>query len=74
MIKVGVDVNFMNEYGDILLIVVLDYGYFEVVKKLINVGVDGCLSDEILICLMKLFEKWYFEIYYEDLKSYRKYW
>lgn len=47
----------MNEYGDILLIVVLDYGCFEVVEKLINVGVDGCLSDDILICLMKLFEK-----------------
>lgn len=74
MIKVGVDVNFMNEYGDILLIVVLDYGCFEVVIKLINVGVDGYLNDEILICLMKFYEKWYFEIYYEDLESYSKYW
>lgn len=74
MIKVGVDVNFMNEYGDILLIVVLDYGYFEVVIKLINVGVDGYLSDDILICLMKFFEKWYFEIYYEDLEYDIMYW
>lgn len=73
LIKAGADVNLMNEHGDTPLTTALDYGHFELVKTLINAGADGHLSDEILTRLMKLNEKRYFEIYYEDSISYRKY-
>lgn len=51
MIKVNGDVNFNNKYGKMLLIIVLDRGYIDIVKVLIKVGVDDNLRDEIIICL-----------------------
>lgn len=73
LIKAGADVNLMNVHGDTPLTAALDYGHFESVKKLINAGADGHLSDEILTRLMKLYEKRYSEMYYEDSESYAKY-
>lgn len=51
MIKVGVDVNFSNDCGEILFILSFDKGYFDIVKVLIKGGVDDNLSDEIIIYL-----------------------
>lgn len=51
MIEVGVDVNFCSEYGEILLLLVLDKGYFYIVRVLVKVGVDDNVSDEMIICL-----------------------
>lgn len=50
-IKVGVDVNFWDEYY-ILLMVVCYKGYLIVVEELIEVGVDVNIWDRYYILLM----------------------
>lgn len=57
MIKVGVDVYFSNDCGEILLLLVLDMGYFDIVRVLIKVGVDDNVCNEMIICLYKFCEK-----------------
>lgn len=58
MVKVGVDIN-LKYWSKIVFIIVCEYGYLDVVKKLIELGVDVNLCDGVIILLIILCEKEY---------------
>lgn len=49
----------MKYWSKIVFIIVCEYGYLEVVKKLIELGVDVNLCDGVIILLIILCEKEY---------------